>query len=1127
MNNVILCVIVSVQVIGCRSNDDGPSLDNFVRPFWGLMYSQREWEDIHIYSTSTRHYGTTHVELMDEFTLTFQPPPSTMEISFPTLHVDEAWMNESCFQERSEERIRQYQAFRRKFTLPDDLISQTTVDPEILRSEMYSRSVLDNIRDIRAYFKRRQSTAPPALIMDLTPAIIDHFDTETTSTKVRRKWTRKTTPGTKKTTIKKKRKAKKGDKDKESGEESDYEDNEEVNEYDEVERMEHASAMDTEELIEEEKRIKLEKKEAEKVKKNVNIELRDYDEKNKTRLKYKHKEYVKKGYYFKDESAQFIHGSKEYLPNIKSNHTNLNKFIEKIKDQQAVPGVRTGYKYRKERYQQSGYEFRDEAGQFYRKNVLDSQDNKDYDTAFRYRDTIMNNSVGNAKAIQRIREGTQFKKGFGDTKDYENKFKHEYENYQDSRGLYKRKQEKHKMDKIVGKKENQHIAYEVKNEQIEGANGSRVNIDHFDYDKLEMGNTIKKRKNLPGDQRGLYIPYELGGGRFQYINKDVEERGLNQSYVMRHQRGRVQLLNNGSMVWATQPAGDGSNQTTLESDLLPATVLHSDELVKDSVDIGAEFKVNETGYNIRDEAFDNGPYLGGRQVYKFTNGPPGYKHNKSLGRIYSKLGVNGSYQDVVFKHLDTRYRNQDGYRKSDRKGHVFVKLKSENGSSVETKKAYNLVHEKLIQPDFKMINEKGFVQDTNNEKNYLEKSFTHYLKEFKSRNIKYSQRYDMVVNKHNVVVNNTKLNITYSKLMKKSHDRILYRAQNETWTAPWQDQMHQTMGPEMNYVPLLGTMEPPSDFIRDSEQTSGPVFTTRLFLLADRRRPNANSSTDYTYEDSVWPDTADPEFCDSKGNWIFPHSSEMGTTMATLSSDEIDAIYERYNQSNPGQRDQREFNYMDWEPYTEEPKTTHICQMVFNHAEKKMEYCKHPSHALTCTDCNKTFKGWFEYNLHQQAVNRKFKKYMFEEEGLFNDMITWQVVNGTLRPGVVNNIQIQHETPNRTASITKRPRGGMDFIPFERFNPYHFRRGEEFANYESKEETPLSEAEDDEDVYDSMRTVEEVTRPDFIFNYRINRSNEDNSFVPFQNYSDTEEDEDNISVMKLEHPYLYKDIIEV
>ncbi|KAL1449512.1 hypothetical protein WDU94_002012 [Cyamophila willieti] len=886
MKNVILCFL-SVHLIGCRT-DDVPLLDNFERPFWGLMYSQREWEDMHVYATSTRHYGTTMLELIDGLTFTFQPPPSTMEISFPTLHVDEEWMNESCFRERSEERIRQYQVFRRRFTLPNNLIPQTTEDAKIIRPDLHdARGVIDNIRDIRAYLFMRRYSSTPSPLMELSPVVIDHFDTEPTTTKSKRKRTKKTTPGTKQSSnTKKKRIRKKGSEGEYDGDEEieEKEEEDKDDEYDEVEKMDHASAMDTDELMNEETRIKLEKKEAEKVKKNVNIVLRDYDERNKTRLKYKHKEYVKKGYYFKDESAQFIHGSKEYLPKIKSNHTNLNKFIEKIKVQQAGRGVKTGYKYRKERYQHSGYEFRDEAGQFYRKNELDSKDNKDYDTAFRFRDTIMNNSLGNAKAIQRIREGTQFKKGFGDTKDYENKFKHEYENYQDSRGLYKRKQEKHKVDKIVGKKGSQHIAYEVKNEQIEGANGSRVNIDHFDYDKFEMGNTIKKRKHLPGDQRGLYIPHELGGGRFQYINKDIEERGSNQSYVLKHQRGRVQMFNNGSVVWVTHP-WDGSNQSILESHLLPATVLrHSNEFVTDSVDIGAQFKVNETGFNIRDEAFDNGPYFGGRQVYKFTNGPPGYKFNKSLGRVYSKLGVNGSYQDVVFKHVDTRYRNQDGYRKSDRKGHVFVKIQTENGSSIETKKAYNLVHEKLIQPDFKMINEKGFIQDTNNERNYLEKLFTHYLKEFKSSNIKYSQRYDVVVNKHNVIVNNTKVNITYSKLMKKSHDRILYRSQNETWTAPWQDQMHQTMGPEMNYVPLLGTMEPPSDFIPDSEQTSEPLLTTKLLLLGDRKQTNDNTSTDYTFEDSVWPETADPEFCDSKGNWIFPNSSEISTPMATLSS---------------------------------------------------------------------------------------------------------------------------------------------------------------------------------------------------------------------------------------------------
>jgi hypothetical protein len=44
--------------------------------------------------------------------------------------------------------------------------------------------------------------------------------------------------------------------------------------------------------------------------------------------------------------------------------------------------------------------------------------------------------------------------------------------------------------------------------------------------------------------------------------------------------------------------------------------------------------------------------------------------------------------------------------------------------------------------------------------------------------------------------------------MKKSHDRVLYRTHNETWSVPWPEQVHFTMAPEMNYVPLLGTMEP-------------------------------------------------------------------------------------------------------------------------------------------------------------------------------------------------------------------------------------------------------------------------------------------------------------------------------
>lgn len=58
------------------------------------------------------------------------------------------------------------------------------------------------------------------------------------------------------------------------------------------------------------------------------------------------------------------------------------------------------------------------------------------------------------------------------------------------------------------------------------------------------------------------------------------------------------------------------------------------------------------------------------------------------------------------------------------------------------------------------------------------------------------------------VSNNTKLNISYSRLMRKSYDRVQYRAANETWSLPWHDQLFYTMAPEMNYVPLLGTMEP-------------------------------------------------------------------------------------------------------------------------------------------------------------------------------------------------------------------------------------------------------------------------------------------------------------------------------
>jgi hypothetical protein len=52
--------------------------------------------------------GVTWVELVDDHTFTFHPPPSTMEISFPTLS-DPEWMNQSCQIEQSQELFRQYQ----------------------------------------------------------------------------------------------------------------------------------------------------------------------------------------------------------------------------------------------------------------------------------------------------------------------------------------------------------------------------------------------------------------------------------------------------------------------------------------------------------------------------------------------------------------------------------------------------------------------------------------------------------------------------------------------------------------------------------------------------------------------------------------------------------------------------------------------------------------------------------------------------------------------------------------------------------------------------------------------------------------------------------------------------------
>lgn len=71
----------------------------------------------------------------------------------------------------------------------------------------------------------------------------------------------------------------------------DYRDEKEK-ELDEMDNIQHLSALDTDELLKEEKKMKVEK---ERAKKNVHIVLRDYDETNKTGLKYKHKEYMKKG----------------------------------------------------------------------------------------------------------------------------------------------------------------------------------------------------------------------------------------------------------------------------------------------------------------------------------------------------------------------------------------------------------------------------------------------------------------------------------------------------------------------------------------------------------------------------------------------------------------------------------------------------------------------------------------------------------------------------------------------------------------------------------------------------------------------------------------------------------------
>ncbi|KAI5694001.1 hypothetical protein M8J75_009179 [Diaphorina citri] len=1099
MNNVLIWMVC---VTGRWKWTASYSIDNFVRPFLGQMYDDRAYEDKHIYSTSTRHYGVTWVELVDDHTFTFHPPPSTMEISFPTLS-DPEWMNQSCQIEKSQELFRQYQIFRRKFTMPNNLIPQTTADVQYqCEVDMDSGSMRD---DIRNYLNRRYTFTRSTQV---TPAIIYHLDTETTTKRRRR---RKTTTAKTKPTKKLKAPGDNEDDaqtpdDETEAETEAYEDyrDEKEKELDEMDNIQHLSALDTDELLKEEKKMKVEK---ERAKKNVHIVLRDYDETNKTGLKYKHKEYMKKGYYFKDESAQFIRGSKEYVPKIVSNHSNLNRFIEKLQQQPpGEKGVKTGYKYRKERFRDSGYEFRDEAGKFYRQNIQNPGDVKDYDVGFRFRDTIVNNSVGKMRAVHRLREGVKFKKGFGDTKDYETKLKHSYEDYGDSRSVNKRKHEEHRIEKNVGRRAQSHIHYEVRNEQRGAPNGTRMNIHHADYDKIEFGHKLKKHR--PPGRQALYIPREVAGGRFDYVNQDVEERDTNQSYVLRQQRGKVKFLTNGSWVWLSKPGegrgqgeakfltngswvwlskpGEGRGQGFNQSEPLPAVLPDSDQYVNDVDDIGAQFNVNETGFNLKDEMFEN-PTLN-------------YKYNRSLGRYYSKVGANGSYKDMVYKRLDTRYKNPDGYRKVDRKGHVILKEKLYNISQ-ENKQAYNLIHEKIVQPNFKMQNEKGFIQDMKNNEDYYEKTFTHYFKQYKSHNIKYTQQYNQIVNMNKQVINNTKLNISYHNLMKKSHDRVLYRTHNETWSVPWPEQVHFTMAPEMNYVPLLGTMEPQQDFLDSEPSEASP---TKLYLLGQKLH-NSSWSAGYTYEDD--------------GHWIYPDSAEL-TTVASLSSGEIASIFQSFN----GTRENRELNYRDWESYeiTEYPKTTHICQLKFNAEENRMEFCKHPSHALTCRECNKTFKGWFEYNLHQQAVNRKLKKYFLEPDGLFKDMITVQYFNGSLRPGVGQAVHIERVTPNLSDPYTTP---NMGFIPFDEFNPLHI-NPEDVPHSPSVEETPPAEASDD-DLYDSLRESKEITRPDFKFQYRRNDSVA--SEVAYNNYSDEMEssvfDSGHVTVMKLAHAHLYRDIV--
>lgn len=126
---------------------------------------------------------------------------------------------------------------------------------------------------------------------------------------------------------------------------------------------------------------------------------------------------------------------------------------------------------------------------------------------------------------------------------------------------------------------------------------------------------------------------------------------------------------------------------------LPVPVpLDSNELVPDASRIGSQIHSNETGFHIRDEAFEN-------------DAARNYKYNKSIGRFYSKLGPPGpsGYRDIVFKYLDTRHRNQEGYRKIDRKGiynfiYVLFELSEFTKQSVllGTKQKLQIVTEFMI-----------------------------------------------------------------------------------------------------------------------------------------------------------------------------------------------------------------------------------------------------------------------------------------------------------------------------------------------------------------------------------------------------------------------------------------------